>query len=200
MARPLTFWFDFASPYSFLSAMRVEDLATAAGVSVTWQPFLLGPIFAARGFRTSPFALDPVKGRAMWRDIERIASDRALAVRRPDPDAPFPQAAVAAARVALLALDSPRGPEFCRAVFCAQFQRGQDIASPAILADCLDRAGLAPTLASAAANAENRPRLRAATDRAAAAGIFGAPSFTFADELFWGDDRLEQALDWAQRP
>ena len=199
MARPLTFWFDFASTYSYLAAERIEELAEAAGVDVTWQPFLLGPIFAAQGWDTSPFNLYPAKGRAMWRDIERQAEDRGLAYRAPDPGARFPQNSVPAARLALVALDRPEGRAFCREVFRAQFERGEDIGADATLADCLDRAGLAAALAAEAVRAQNRPRLRDATERAIAAGVFGAPSFTLGDELFWGDDRLEQALDWAKR-
>lgn len=196
MARPLTFWFDFASTYSYLSAMRVEDAAKAAGVALTWQPFLLGPVFAAQGWDTSPFNLYPAKGRAMWRDLERLAADRGLPFSRP---ASFPQNSVAAARLALVALDHPQGPEFCRQVFRAQFERGEDIADPATLADCLARAGLPADLVEDATIDAHRPKLRAATERAMAAGIFGAPNFTLGDELFWGDDRLDQALDWAQR-
>ena len=68
----LYFWFDFASTYSYPAAMRIEKLAAGRGVSVVWRPFLLGPIFAARGWKDSPFSLQPEKGRYMWRDLERL--------------------------------------------------------------------------------------------------------------------------------
>src|SRR5436190_24112129 len=76
--RKLEFWYDFASTYSYLSAMRIEALAAAAGVGVAWKPFLLGPIFGAQGWTTSPFNLYPAKGRNMVRDIERLATERGL--------------------------------------------------------------------------------------------------------------------------
>ncbi|HCQ66926.1 MAG TPA: disulfide bond formation protein DsbA [Rhodobacteraceae bacterium] len=199
MARPLTFWFDFASTYSYLSALRVEETAKAAGIELIWRPFALGPIFAAQGWDSSPFNIYPAKGRAMWRDMARIAADRGLAYRPPADPSRFPQNSMLAARLAIVALDHPQGPLFCREIFRAQFERGQDIAAAAILADCLDRAGLPANLAAEAESEANRPRLREATERAVAAGIFGAPSFTLGEELFWGDDRLEQALIWAQR-
>lgn len=199
MAGPLTFWFDFASTYSYLSAMRIEEMAKETGIALVWQPFILGPIFAAQGWDSSPFNLYPAKGRAMWRDIARIAADRGLAYRPPGAPSRFPQNSVEAARLALLALDHPQGPKFCREVFRAQFERGQDIATAATLADCLVRAGLPNDLAAETKSETNRPRLREVTERAVAAGIFGAPSFTLGEELFWGDDRLEQALSWAQR-
>ncbi len=87
MAR-LTFWFEFASTYSYLSAMRIEEMARKADVEVIWKPFLLGPIFKAQNWDTSPFNVYPAKGRYMVRDIERIAEARGLAFRLPDP---FPQ-------------------------------------------------------------------------------------------------------------
>ena len=69
----IEFWYDFASTYSYLSAMRIESLAAGAGVEIVWRPFLLGPIFRAQGWDTSPFNLYPAKGRYMVRDIERLA-------------------------------------------------------------------------------------------------------------------------------
>ena len=113
----VTFWFEFASTYSYPAAMRIAPLAREAGVAVRFRPFLLGPIFKAQGFPTSPFNLYPAKGRHMWRDLERLCADLGLPFRRPDP---FPQASLLAGRVALAALDHAWGEEFCRAVFRAE--------------------------------------------------------------------------------
>src|SRR3990170_2957417 len=96
----LDFWYDLASTYSYLAAMRIRPLAQSAKVSVRFRPFLLGPIFKAQGWTTSPFNLYEAKGRHMWRDLERLCADLALPFRRPDP---FPQQSVLAARVALSA-------------------------------------------------------------------------------------------------
>src|ERR1700730_18764383 len=110
----LQFWYEFASNYSYLSAMRIEELAREAGVEVDWRPFLLGPIFKSQGWHTSPFNLFPAKGRHMWRDVERICAELKLPFRRPDP---FPQASLLAARVALVGLgDDVWGKDFCLAV------------------------------------------------------------------------------------
>ena len=70
----LDFWFDFASTYSYLAAARIRPLAAAANVQVRFRPFLLGPIFKAQGWDTSPFNLYEAKGRYMWRDMERLAA------------------------------------------------------------------------------------------------------------------------------
>ncbi len=172
-------------------------MAAEAGVPLRWQPFLLGPVFGAQGWDTSPFKIYPAKGRYMWRDMERIAQARGLPFRRPE-GGDFPARSLGAARLALVALDHDAGAAFCRAVFAAQFESCEDIADPATLAACLDRAGLPANLMEEASAPANRPALRAATERALALDIFGAPTFEVDGELFWGDDRLESALDWAR--
>ena len=193
----LDFWFDFASTYSYLAAMRIGTLAQDAGVRVRFRPFLLGPIFKAQGWNTSPFNLYPAKGRNMWRDLERSCAELKLPFRRPDP---FPQNSLLAARVALAALDQPWGEDFCRALFCAQFAEGRRIDDAAAVGDVLARLKIEPQPVLAAAQSDAiKTRLRAQTEEAQRLGVFGAPTFTTADgELFWGNDRLEPALRWAK--
>ncbi|WP_371225590.1 2-hydroxychromene-2-carboxylate isomerase [Roseovarius sp. 2305UL8-3] len=195
MSRPrLEFWFEFASTYSYLSAMRLPTLAEATGVEVVWRPFLLGPIFAAQGWDTSPFNLYAAKGSYMWRDMERQAERYGLEFHRPDP---FPQNSLRAARAAQLALQHPGGAAFCQNVFLAQFDAGQDISDPTVITACAAAAGLAGDALSGLETAENKHALRATTEEAARRGLFGAPSFLIGNELFWGNDRLEVALNWA---
>src|ERR1700742_1923116 len=118
MSRPaLDFWFDFGSTYSYLAAGRLGTPAGGAGIEVRFRPFLLGPIFKAQGWDTSPFNLYEAKGRHMWRDMERLAADLALPFRRPEP---FPQNSLLAARVAVFGLAQGWGEDFCVAVFRAQ--------------------------------------------------------------------------------
>jgi 2-hydroxychromene-2-carboxylate isomerase len=195
MKPSLTFWYEFASTYSWLAAERIETLAAPAGVDVVWRPFLLGPIFATQGWTSSPFNLFPAKGRNMWRDMERQCARMGLPpIVRPDP---FPQNSLLAARVAT-ALPAEMRPHFSRAVFRAQFTQGRSIADREVLAAILQDIG-APQDAVAAAEApEGKNALRQATDQAQLLGIYGAPSFTTGSgELFWGNDRLEQAIAWA---
>jgi 2-hydroxychromene-2-carboxylate isomerase len=200
MAAPaLDFWFDFASTYSYPAAMRVRALASAAGVEVKFRPFLLGPIFKAQGWTTSPFNLFPAKGRNMWRDLDRICADLSLPpMRRPEP---FPQNSILAARVALVALAQPWGEDFCRTVFSAEFADGRRIDDPETMSAILSKLKVEPSaMLGAAVSDDNKARLRVQTEEAQRLGLFGAPSFTTADgELFWGNDRLEQALAWAKR-
>ena len=79
----LQFWYDFASTYSYVAAARIDRVAASAAVAVTWRPFLLGPIFAAQGWRDSPFNIYPAKGRYMWRDMERVCEREGIALVRP---------------------------------------------------------------------------------------------------------------------
>jgi 2-hydroxychromene-2-carboxylate isomerase len=190
------FWYEFASSYSYPAAMRVEAVAAERGVALVWRPFLLGPLFAAQGWRDSPFNLYPVKGRYMWRDVERICGALGLPLARPDP---FPQNGLLAARVAL-ALDDALRPSFSRAVYRAEFGQGRPIDAPATLGALLAEIGVAPEppLARAVEDA-NKAALKAQTARAMALGLPGAPCLTTPDgEVFWGNDRLEQGLDWAR--
>jgi 2-hydroxychromene-2-carboxylate isomerase len=200
MAAPaLDFWFDFASTYSYPAAMRVRALASAAGVEVKFRPFLLGPIFKAQGWTTSPFNLFPAKGRNMWRDLDRICADLSLPpMRRPEP---FPQNSILAARVALVALAQPWGEDFCRTVFSAEFADGRRIDDPETMSAILSKLKVEPSaMLAAAVSDDNKARLRVQTEEAQRLGLFGAPSFTTADgDLFWGNDRLEKALAWAKR-
>jgi 2-hydroxychromene-2-carboxylate isomerase len=198
MATPtLDFWFDFASTYSYPAAMRIAPLAADAGVKVNFRPFLLGPIFKAQGWTTSPFNLYPAKGRHMWRDLERLCDDLGLPFRRPEP---FPQNSLLAARVAMTGAEEDWGDDFARAVFRAQFAEGRPIDQPATLGAILAALGVDGAAALAAAQSEPvKLRLRAQTEEAQRLGIFGAPTFVTADgELFWGNDRLERALAWAR--
>src|SRR6187551_2507449 len=138
----LDFWFDFASTYSYLTAARIRPLAAKASVRVRFRPFLLGPIFKAQGWDTSPFNIYAAKGRHMWRDMERLAADLALPFRRPDP---FPQNSLLPARVAVFGLAPENnqgwGEGFCLAVFRAQFADGGRIDDPATLAAILSGLG-----------------------------------------------------------
>lgn len=196
--RRLEFWYEFASTYSYLSAVRIEELAFAHGVEVVWRPFLLGPIFKAQGWSTSPFNLYPAKGRYMIRDIARIADARGLVFHMPRV---FPANGVKAARIAVAGIDEGFVGPFTRAVFEAEFAHGRDIADTAVLGQILRGLRLdSDRLFSRIEEQEIKDRLKGDTSDAMRYGIFGAPTFRTGDgEIFWGDDRLEQALIWAAR-
>jgi 2-hydroxychromene-2-carboxylate isomerase len=189
------FWYEFASTYSYPAAMRIEALAAERGVALVWRPFLLGPIFFEAGWRDSPFNIYPVKGRYMWRDMERVCASLGLPLVRPEP---FPQNSLAAARIAI-ALDDAARAEFSRRVYRAEFAEGRSISDPATLSALIADCGLDASATLAAAQAEaNKTKLKAQGERAKSLGLPGAPCLATEDgEVFWGNDRLEQGLDWA---
>lgn len=194
----ITFWFDFASTYSHLAAQRIAPLAEAAGMPVRWRPFMLGPIFAAQGWTTSPFNLYPAKGRNMWRDVERLSTRAGLPLRKPEP---FPANSLLAARIAVQGQDAPWIADFARATFRAEFCDGANIADQEVMRGILTGLGLdAKTLIEAARGEAVKAKLKLQTDDAQRSGVFGAPTFVVEGELFWGNDRLEDALAWAERP
>lgn len=190
----LNFWFDFASTYSYPTAMRIERLAAESGVSILWRPFLLGPVFNAQGWNDSPFNIYPAKGRYMWRDLERVCLAEGIPFRQPSQ---FPRNGLLAARIACWYAEAPWLPEFVRAVYCANFQDDLDISEVAVVCKCLAVVGKNVEIVLAQAQSpEAKAKLRAQSEAALAHGIFGAPFFTIGDEHFWGNDRLEQALSF----
>lgn len=193
-ARRIELWFDFGSNYSYLSVMRIEAEAAARGVSVDWRPFLLGPIFRALGFDNSPFVLQKEKGAYVWKDMERQCRKYGIALTRPSV---FPRAALLAMRVALLGAQSEWIAAYCREIMQQNFVHDRDIGSIQVVSEALAKLGLPaqPIIAEAQSDA-NKLRLREQTETAATKGIFGAPTFFVGDEMFWGNDRLEDALDF----
>ena len=193
---PLTFWFEFASTYSYLAAWRVEPEARARGIQVEWRAFLLGPIFGAQGWNDSPFNIYPVKGRYMWRDMERLCDALGLPFKRPSA---FPRNGLTAARVVCAAQGAAWVPDFVRGVYRANFGEDREISKPEVIGEILAAQGLpAQEWLQRASLPATKDALRAQTERAIAQGIFGAPSFTVGAELYGGSDRLTQALDLAR--
>jgi 2-hydroxychromene-2-carboxylate isomerase len=192
----IEFWYEFGSTYSYPAALRIERLAEKVGVEVRWRPFLLGPIFQTLGWTDSPFNIFAAKGRYMWRDLERVCEAEGLPLRLPP--VKFPQNGLKAARIALVGEGEDWTPSFTRAVFAANFAEQKDISEDATLCTILGALGVDAEAALAAANTpKNKDALRRQTEEAASRGLFGAPSFTIGNELFWGNDRLEAALAWA---
>lgn len=196
MTKHIDFWFDFASTYSYLSALRIEPLAADKRIKVNWRPFLLGPVFTAMGWNDSPFNIYPSKGRYMWRDMERLCTLYGFPLRRPSK---FPRNGLRPARIICAHRNAPWVPDFVRAVFTAGFAADQDIGEREVVAGLLRGLGLdAEALIAAGESPGGKDLLRRQTEEAFNLDIFGAPTFMVGGEMFWGNDRLEQALVWAE--
>lgn len=188
------FWFDFASTYSYLSVYRIGELAIDKGMKIKWKPFLLGPIFNSQGWDTSPFNIYKAKGDYMWRDIERLSKKYDVPFNKPTE---FPRNGLLAARIALAYEKESWTADFIKSVFLANFAEDQDISNEEVLSSILNSFGLdADHIIAHAKTQDSKDMLRAQTQLAADKALFGAPSFVIGDEIFWGNDRLEQAIDW----
>jgi 2-hydroxychromene-2-carboxylate isomerase len=194
-APEIEFWFEFGSNYSYLSVMRIEDLVQACGIRIVWKSFLLGPIFRELGFETSPFVLQKEKGAYVWRDMARQCHKYGLRWLQPTT---FPRLGVLPARIALLGAEQPWIGAFCRRVMELNFALDKDINQPDRMAGILADLSLPAADILHQAQAEpTKKLLREQTDAARARGIFGAPTFFVGTEMFWGNDRLEDALAFA---
>lgn len=190
----LEFWFELGSNYSYLTLHRIETVLEATGIELLWRPFLLGAIFKEQGWATSPFVLQKAKGDYVKRDMERQAKKYGLPWRWPSK---FPRPTLLPMRVATLGQDSEWIGPFCRAVASKNFIDDCDVDSTEQIEEILKGLGLqADQILEEAQSDEIKTELRIQTAEAKRKGIFGAPTFVVSSELFWGDDRLEDAIEW----
>ena len=191
----IEFWFEFGSNYSYLSMMRIEEAAARSGVKVAWQPFLLGPIFKSFGWDNSPFVLQKEKGAYMWKDMARQCRKYGVPWTRPSE---FPRLGVLPLRVVLVGGEAPWVGEFSRQVMLLNFSKDREINSTEAVGEVLRGLGLPDgEILDAAQSAPVKLRLREQTETARSRGIFGAPTFFVRGEMFWGNDRLDDALAFA---
>jgi 2-hydroxychromene-2-carboxylate isomerase len=191
----IDFWFTMGSTYTFLSAMRLADVERESGVSFRWRPFHL--LVILQEMNHVPFADKPAKSAYMWRDIERRAAMYGLPMRLP---VPYPvKRSVAANLVATVGMGEGWGAEFVRAAYRRWMQLGQETGSEPNISESLREVGQHPErVLNLATSDEVKALLDQETDAARAFGIFGSPTFTVGRELFWGDDRLDDAISWAK--
>jgi 2-hydroxychromene-2-carboxylate isomerase len=183
---PPVFYFDLGSPYAWLAAERINSVLPEPPV---WQPILLGGLFKRLG--RSSWAEGEGRSAGMA-EVERRARERGLPpVRWP---IPWPGDTLFAMRVATFAADIGRGPVFALAAFRQAFAGGRDLSKPENVLVAAAACELHPRAVEAAAASRSvKNALRAATDEAVDRGIVGVPSVLVGDEVFWGDDRLDEA-------
>jgi 2-hydroxychromene-2-carboxylate isomerase len=192
----IDFWFSIGSTYTFLSVMRLAKVERDSGVAFRWRPFSVRQIMVEQN--NIPFRTKPVKMAYMWRDIERRAAMYGLSARLPAPY-PLPQWDVAN-RVAVLASAQGWVGDYARATFRRWFEDGLEPGSEPNLSASIEECGQDPRdVVSLAAGEEIGDAYEAATAEARALGVFGSPTFAVGNELFWGDDRLDDAITWYRR-
>lgn len=192
-ARHVAFFYDIACPFAYLASTQIEEVCRSSRATLTYRPFLLGGVFRAIGSPDVPMtAMSPAKARHNRLDMERWAAHFGVPFAMPET---HPNRTVLALRAILASGDIARATH---ALFRAYWVLAQDVSQPEVVRAALDHAGLDG--ASSVRMAETlaiKDDLRARTDEAIAAGVFGAPAFVVttsagsaAGELFWGQDRL----------
>ena len=197
----IEFYFDFSSPYSYLSSTRIEEIGARRNIAIVWKPILLGPIFKAIG--KVPLAMRPREGDHARIDLRRWAERFDVPLIFPPR---FPFNSLRAARGAFFAERCGQSAAYCRGVLDAAWARGLDVEDPVVLESVAAGVGLdTAAFVHSLSEPSVKEALRARTDEALSRGVFGAPTFFVGDQMFHGNDRLfmvEEAAgnlgkDWA---
>ena len=195
-------WITLGSTYSYLTVMRLPEMQRRSGVTVRYRPFHLGQLFREMGY--FPFPPNSPKTAYMWQDLGRRAALYGIPAQLP---APYPAKQPFVANwVALVGLREGWGEKFIYTSYRRWFQQGQEPGSDPNLSEGLQEIGQDPQRVLALAQGEEiQSAFTAETDTARSLGIFGSPTCVVGDQLFWGDDRLDDAISWAlhghvQRP
>jgi 2-hydroxychromene-2-carboxylate isomerase len=185
-AKTVEFFWDPASPYTYLAATQIDELAARTGAIIDWKPFLLGKVFEGSSNRMP--ASVPAKAKHMFKDLQLWAKLYGVPLTMPKV---FPVNSVLACRVGVAANAIGKGGDYAQAIMRAYWGEGIDISQPENVAAAITDAGLDTD--SLLAEAQGQPikdQLRANTEDALARGAFGAPTFFIGKQMFWGNDRL----------
>jgi len=187
------FWYSIGSTYTYLTVMRMPEVVAATGIGFRWRPFNVRDVMVRQN--NIPFKDKPVKTAYMWRDIERRAGKYGHSPKIP---APYPlPGLVLANQVATLGVEEGWVEAYTRATYRRWFEAGQPAGEEPNLHDSLVEIGQDPVRVLEAARSDRiAAALADSTQIALALGVFGSPSFAVGREIFWGDDRLDDALDW----
>ncbi|HKI98891.1 MAG TPA: 2-hydroxychromene-2-carboxylate isomerase [bacterium] len=185
-AQPVEFYFELASPYSYLSSEVIGELCGRLGVPLVWRPFMLGPILRRTGSR--PLYVDGLRGAYARTDCFRWARLHGIPLRH---WAEVPANSLKAARGALYLHGRPSFEPYVHACFRAHFVEGRDLFDDGVLAEIVDGVGEDVRVFHAAiATPAFKQRLIDETEAAWTRGVFGAPTFFYGEEMLWGNDRL----------
>lgn len=189
MPPTVDFYFDFGSPAAYLAWTQLPQMCADTGAQLVWKPMLLGGVFQATGNR-APMTV-PLKGSYLFVDLARFAQRYGVPLRM-NPNFPINTLTLMRAAVGLQLRQNPRFEDYCAAMFRAIWVDAQNMNDPAVVASVLSQAGFDPAALLALSSApEVKEQLKAVTEAAVQRGIFGAPTFFVAEQMFWGQDRLD---------
>lgn len=191
----IDFWFSIGSTYSYLTVMRLAEVEKTSEVKFKWRPFNVRHVMIEQN--NIPFKDKPSKSAYMWRDIERRAERYGLTQELP---APYPlPGLVMANQIAIVGVEDGWVEDYVRATYRRWFEYGEAAGEEPNISTSLMEIGCDPREVLAAAQAQRAVvELETATDEAMNLGVFGSPTFAVGRELFWGDDRLDDAINWAK--
>jgi 2-hydroxychromene-2-carboxylate isomerase len=195
--KTVDFCFDYSSTNSYFAAFLLPEICRQHDATVNWLPVHFASLFRGTGFDT--MAMTPRKARYLWRDHQRYGEFTGLPFRKPSR---FPIKTAAALRATLMIpglvgenpadYSASKICDFAQTVMRAYWERDADISDIEVIGALAHELGInRDALVAAAGSDDARARLAAATERAIARGVFGAPTFFVEDEMFWGKDRLD---------
>ncbi len=191
----IDFWFSIGSTYTFLSVNRIAEVAKKENLSINWKPFSVRKIMM--DMDNIPFTppSKKIKSDYMWRDIERRAKFYGFEAKVP---APYPLKEFDLAnQIAILGMNEGWGVDYVTITYKRWFQQGKEPATEPNLSEILDELNLNKDEVAKNANSENiKNQYLQNTENAYKLGVFGSPTFIYKDEIFWGDDRLEDCIKW----
>jgi 2-hydroxychromene-2-carboxylate isomerase len=191
---PVQFYFDFASPYGYFAATRIDGITERHGRTVVWRPILLGAVFKITGMQST--LSQPLRGDYLRHDVPRFARLLGLPLTIPES---MPVSGVVPSRAYwwMAGLDEAKARRLARALMDAHWGQGRDISDPDVVAEVAEGLGVERGALEAGLQDEAvKRRLREETERAVALGVFGSPVVVVGEERFWGADRLDQVDRW----
>ena len=193
----IDFYFSIGSTYTYLTVTRILDVEKKHQIKFNWKPFSVRVIM--KEMDNIPFPKDKInKVNYMWRDIERRAEGYGFFAKTP---VPYPLSEFDLAnQIAILGLDKGWGTDYIRLTYKKWFQEGKEPAIDPSISEICKELGLNKNeIVSEAKSEIFEKKYISNTDSARENKVFGSPSFIVENEIFWGDDRMEDAINWAKK-
>ena len=195
MIKSFEFYFDFGSPYSFLAHEQIKKIEKENTIKIKYMPILLAALLKLAGLK--PLVDTPIKGKYMVRDCKLCAEKYNIEFKFNNY---FPIITLNLMRSVLVAEKKDLARNFINKVFDAIWKDGLNLNDNVIVEQLLKNLDINPrTFLIEASDLEIKDELKKRTDDAYKKGIFGAPSFIVNSKIFWGQDRLEFALNEAKK-
>jgi 2-hydroxychromene-2-carboxylate isomerase len=189
MPKTVDFYFDFGSPAAYLAWTQLPIICAETGARLVLKPVLLGGVFQATGNR-APMTV-PLKGSYLFVDLARFAQRYGVPLTF-NPNFPINTLTLMRVAVGLQMRQDARFDDYCAAMFKAIWVDGKNMNDAAVVSTVLIQAGFDPlTLLALGSEQTVKDELKALTEAAVQRGVFGAPTFFVADQMFWGQDRLD---------